>query len=48
MSLTQNIARAKMDYDEVFEAGKASVYETITITQDCSNIKQIYHISIRR
>ena len=44
MSLTQNIARAKMDYDEVFEAGKASGYETITITQDCTNIKQIYNI----
>lgn len=34
MPLTQNIARAKTDYDDVFEAGKASVYETITTTQD--------------
>lgn len=44
MSITNNVARAKTDYDEVYEAGKQSVYETITITQDCTNIKQICDI----
>ena len=47
MSIINNIARAKTDYNEVYEAGiaegKASVYESITFTSDIANALEFYN-----
>ena len=44
MSITNNVARAKTDYDDVYEAGKASVYESITITSDIANAVEFFNL----